>query len=74
MVGQAKKLEQALAENGVEHDVKVYAGAGHSFLNDAPNGPALLRPLERIADVGPEPAAAADAWPRIEAFFAATWR
>ena len=51
--------------------MKVYPGAGHSFLNDAPNGPALLRPLVRIAGVGPEPTAAADAWGRIEAFFAA---
>jgi carboxymethylenebutenolidase len=68
--GQAKKLRRALEQVGVEHDVKVYPGAGHSFLNDAPNGPALMRPLLRIAGVGPEPTAAADAWRRIEAFFA----
>jgi carboxymethylenebutenolidase len=29
-----------------------------------------LRPLLRIANVGPVPDAAADAWARIEAFFA----
>ncbi len=28
------RLEAALRTNGVEHDVKVYADAGHSFLND----------------------------------------
>jgi carboxymethylenebutenolidase len=70
MLGQAKKLKKALAVTGVEHDLRVYEGAGHSFLNDAPNGPAFLRPLERIANVGPEPVAAADAWSRIETFFA----
>ena len=33
------------------------------------NGPRLLRPLMRVAHVGPDPVAAADAWRRIEAFF-----
>jgi len=50
--------------------VQEYPSASHSFLNDAENGPRLLRPLIRITGMGPEPAAAADAWQRIEAFFA----
>ena len=68
--GMAPKLERALTTLGVEHDVKAYPNAGHSFLNDAPNGPALLRPLLKVLNFGPEPASAADAWRRIEAFFA----
>jgi hypothetical protein len=28
------RLEHALQANGVEHDVKVYVDAGHSFMND----------------------------------------
>jgi dienelactone hydrolase len=44
--------------------------AGHSFLNHKPNGPLLFRPVAKLAHAGPEPAAAADAWRRIEAFFA----
>jgi carboxymethylenebutenolidase len=28
------RLEKALTANGIDHDVKVYADAGHSFLND----------------------------------------
>lgn len=68
--GMGPKLEGTLTTLGVEHDVKLYPGAGHSFLNDEPNGPALLRPLLKIANVGPRPTAAADAWARIEAFFA----
>jgi carboxymethylenebutenolidase len=66
-----RRLEKTLTGLGIEHDVKLYPAAGHSFLNDAPNGPALLRPLLRVARMGPEPESAADAWRRIEAFFAA---
>ena len=65
----AAKLEVALTEAGVVHDVKEYPSAGHAFLNDAETGPRPLRPLFRIAGMGPEPEAAADAWRRIEAFF-----
>ncbi len=28
-------------------------GAGHSFLNDAETGPKVLRPIERVLNVGP---------------------
>nr|MBA2418204.1 dienelactone hydrolase family protein [Nocardioidaceae bacterium] len=42
--GAAAKVEAALTRAGVPHDVKEYPGAGHSFLNDAPNGPRVLRP------------------------------
>jgi carboxymethylenebutenolidase len=66
----AARLEDALTKAGVVHDVKEYPTAGHAFLNDADVGPRVLRPLFRVAGVGPEPAAAADAWQRIEDFFA----
>lgn len=66
--GAAATLEQALTRRQVPHDIKEYPGAGHSFLNDAPNGPRLLRPLTRVMNVGPHPASSADAWRRIEAF------
>jgi carboxymethylenebutenolidase len=63
-------LEAALAAHGVPHDVKIYPSAGHSFLNDAPNGPRVFRPMAKLMHAGPDPVAAADAWRRIEAFFA----
>ena len=69
LVGEVPRLQAALEANDVPHDLKVYPNAGHSFLNDASNGPALLRPLLRLGHVGPEPDAAQDAWRRIEAFF-----
>lgn len=69
--GVAATLENGLTRAGVTHDVKEYPAAGHAFLNDTMNGPRLLRPLLRVSGAGPEPASAADAWLRIEAFFAA---
>ncbi len=67
----AATLESALTRAQVVHDVAEYPTAGHSFLNDAPSGPKILRPvLERVMGAGPEPSAAADAWRRIDAFFA----
>lgn len=68
--GAAATLGATLSWLGVEHDVKEYPTANHSFLNDAPNGPVVLRPLLKVAGIGPDPVAAADAWRRIEDFFA----
>ncbi|MDX2604262.1 dienelactone hydrolase family protein [Streptomyces caniscabiei] len=68
--GAAARLEAALTQVGAPHDVKEYPAAGHSFLNDAENAPRWLRPLTRISGIGPEPVSAADAWRRIEEFFA----
>jgi carboxymethylenebutenolidase len=67
---QVPRLEAALAEYGIDHDLKTYPTAGHAFLSDSAAGPALLRPLMKVAHVGPDPVAAADAWERIERFFA----
>ncbi|MDQ0620266.1 dienelactone hydrolase family protein [Arthrobacter globiformis] len=64
--GAAARLESVLAAVGVEHDVKEFATAGHSFLNDQEEGPRALRPLARVMGVGPDPAAAPEAWRRIE--------
>jgi len=68
--GAAARLETALTAAGVVHDVKEYPTAGHAFLNDAEVGPRVLRPLLRVAGMGPDPVAAADAWARIGTFFA----
>jgi carboxymethylenebutenolidase len=68
--GAARRLEAALDKAGVTHDVKEYPAASHAFLNDAEAGPRVLRPLLRVAGIGPEPDSAKDAWDRIETFFA----
>lgn len=68
--GAGRKLGRTLAKVGVQHDIKLYPGVGHSFLNDVPVGPGPLPAVMRVANVGPRPEAAADAWQRIERFFA----
>jgi carboxymethylenebutenolidase len=69
--GAARRLDAALDKAGVTHDVKEYPAASHAFLNDAETGPRVLRPLLRVAGIGPEPDSAKHAWNRIERFFAA---
>jgi carboxymethylenebutenolidase len=69
--GAAGRLDAALDKAGVIHDVKEYPAASHAFLNDAETGPRALRPLLRVAGIGPEPESAKDAWGRIERFFSA---
>jgi carboxymethylenebutenolidase len=68
LVQEVPRLRAALEANAVPYDLEVYPTAGHSFLNDEPNGPRLARPLMRLSHVGPDPVAAPDAWRRIEAF------
>ena len=68
--GAAGRLDAALDKAGVIHDVKEYPAASHAFLNDTETGPRVLRPLLRVAGIGPEPESAKDAWDRIEKFFA----
>lgn len=65
-----RKLDAALDEAGIEHDVKEYPTASHAFLNDDEAGPRALRPVLRVAGIGPDSEAAADAWSRIEQYFA----
>jgi carboxymethylenebutenolidase len=70
MTGMARKLDKALTSLDIEHDVTVYPGAGHSFLNVGEVGPKAMRPLMKISGIGPRPEQAAQAWAKIEAFFA----
>jgi carboxymethylenebutenolidase len=68
--GAAAKLEAALTRKGIEHDVREFENAGHAFLNEHEVGPRALLPLMRVMGVGPVPQAAAEAWVRIEDYFA----
>ena len=53
--GAGRALDQALEEYGIAHDIKIYPGAGQSFLND--RGHAYNEP------------AAEDSWTRVLSFF-----
>src|SRR3954469_16463467 len=68
--GTAAKLEAALERKGIEHDVKEYPGAGHSFLSHENAGP-VFTPIMRVAGIGYHEPSAQDAWRRILAFFRA---
>jgi len=54
-VADVEALRARLATSGQPYDVRLYAGAGHAFMNET--RPEMYRP-----------AAAADAWPRLVAF------
>jgi carboxymethylenebutenolidase len=68
--GAAAKLERALTANGVDHDVKEYPEAGHSFLND--HDSALFAVAGKLMGGGYHDPSALDARRRIVAFFDAT--
>ena len=68
--GAATKLEVALTKANVAHDIKEYADAGHAFMNPHQAGGPVFGTLLRITGAKPNPASAADAWQRIEMFFA----
>lgn len=65
--GAARKLETALSEADVPHDVKEYPDASHSFLNQHRTGvPGVLARITGWNYHGPS---AVDAWRRIDAWF-----
>jgi carboxymethylenebutenolidase len=66
--GRAQRLEQALTTLGVDHDIKEYPDAGHSFLNRINTGP-LLGPAVHFLGFDYHHPSAEDAWRRILDFF-----
>lgn len=79
LTGAAATLEAALDAAGVEHDVKEYPEAGHSFMNRTDGIPKpmeiLMGPVSRrVMHVGYVDTAADDAWTRIDRMFSATLR
>ncbi len=64
--GAADRLDTVLSGLGVEHDVKEYPDAGHSFLNKHNLGP--FTALEKVVGVGYHEPSAEDAWGRILRF------
>ena len=66
---EASSVETALARAGVDHDVKVYEGAGHGFMNQV-EGHGVMKVLTRpVMTVAYDLDAAEDAWARVETFF-----
>ncbi|HEY1955945.1 MAG TPA: dienelactone hydrolase family protein [Polyangiaceae bacterium] len=69
--GAAAKLERALTQAGVAHDVKEYADAGHGFLNahDKGDTSVLFRVMAKLTGLGYHEPSALDARGRITTFF-----
>lgn len=65
LAGAAARLDATLDRLDIDHDVKEYPQAGHSFLNDHGG----LMALTRVFGLGYQREAAEDAWGRILAFF-----
>ena len=67
----AARLEEVLASAGIDHDIKVYPGAGHGFLNA--HSPSDLtfgdKVLAKVVAAGYHEPSADDARKRILAFF-----
>jgi carboxymethylenebutenolidase len=67
--GNGPRLANALDSRGIDNDVKVYAGAGHSFANRLPG-----QAFQRIIGFGYDAEATDDAYRRVFAFFDAHLR
>lgn len=65
----AERLDAHLTALGVPHDVRTYAGAGHSFFSRHEGWQGRLAQIPTPMRVGPDEAAAADGWRRMLAFF-----
>jgi carboxymethylenebutenolidase len=63
--GAAERLDRALTDNRVEHDVKEYPGAGHAFLNDHHDP---LSRIMKVVHIGHHEPSANDARQRIVSF------
>ncbi|HLM06772.1 MAG TPA: dienelactone hydrolase family protein [Blastococcus sp.] len=70
--GVGERLERILTAVGVDHDIRTYPGAGHSFMNDHDRAdlPALFALQFRVTGNPFREPAAADARQRILDFFA----
>lgn len=71
--GRAARLVHTLEQLGIEHDVKEYPEAGHSFMNRFNTGPTLT-PVLRFMGMNYHHPSAEDSWRRILEFFNAHLR
>jgi carboxymethylenebutenolidase len=65
------RLESMLTAAGIEHDIKVYPGVGHGFLNDHDPAelPIWVKAIAKLANAGYDEPSTRDARRRIIAFF-----
>jgi len=66
---QGRRLAKHLVELGVPHEVKIYPGVGHSYMNDFGTGPMAKLMRKTPLHAGYDEEAAEDSWRRMLAFF-----
>jgi len=67
---QGERLESHLSELGVQHDVKIYPGVGHSYMNDLGDGVMATIMRRTPMRAGFDQEASEDSWRRMLDFFA----
>ena len=65
----AARLEEHLTTLGIDHDIRVYPGAGHGFMNDHGDTGGVATFLAKVSGTGYDDPATQDARRRIVAFF-----
>jgi carboxymethylenebutenolidase len=68
----ADRLEVKLTDAGVDHDIKIYPGVGHGFMNDHDPAdlPLWVKAIAKLSKAEYDEASTRDARRRITAFFA----
>lgn len=66
--GRAARLQDVLNQLGIDHDIKEYPHAGHSFMNRFNTGP-TLSPVLKFMGFNYHHPSAEDSWRRILQFF-----
>lgn len=66
---QGRRLDEQLASLGIPHEVKIYPGVGHSYMNDFGSGVKAKLMRRTPMHAGYDEAAAEDSWRRMLAFF-----
>lgn len=69
LAGKAREMIDTLDEVGVEHDFRIYDGAGHSYMSDRAANPLFAFATRPLMHIGYRDDAAEDSWRRMLAFF-----
>jgi len=69
-VDHGRRLAKHLEALGIPHDVKIYPGVGHAYMNDHGGGAATALMRHTPMHAAYDPGAAEDSWQRMLEFFA----
>ena len=67
--GKGRKLVATLDELGIDHDIRIYEDAGHSYMSEGAPFDALAKASRPLMHVQYDERAAEDSWARMLSFF-----